>query len=227
MVRATLPKSARLAFLRIPRRQVNMPTLILDPMVERQLSELRTSAGSSQHDEVWEGVTVVMPLPNIEHQRIVNFFLKVFNVLFDLEGPMICLPGANVSDRIAGWDQNYREPDVVVVREGENAQLCENHLYGAAELLIEIVSPGDRCRDKLPFYAGIGTREVLIVDRNPWQLELYQLRRGKLRLAGTVQPSDGKLLTSGVVPLAFALVRGRHRPKIRITHTQSGQEWMF
>jgi Uma2 family endonuclease len=204
-----------------------MPTLILDPNVERQLSDLRTASGASQHDEVWDGVTIVMPLPNIEHQRIVAFFLKVFQEIFVQGSPVECLPGANVSDRIAGWDQNYREPDVVVVREGENAQLFENHLYGAAELLIEIVSPGDKCRDKLPFYASIGTKEVLIVDRYPWQLELYQLRRGKMRLAGAVRPGDGTSFTSAAVPLTFSLIRNRRRPKMRITHSETGQEWTF
>jgi Uma2 family endonuclease len=204
-----------------------MPTLILDPIAERQFNELRNTAGLSQHDEVWDGVTVVMPLPNIEHRRIVGFFLKVFNELFEIEGPVICLPGANVSDRIEGWDHNYREPDVVVVREGENARLLENHVYGAAEFLVEVASPGDKCRDKLPFYADIRTKEVLIVDRDPWQLELYQLRRGKLRLTGKVRPGEGKSLASGVVPLTFALVRGRPRPKIRITHDETEQEWTF
>jgi hypothetical protein len=99
--------------------------------------------------------------------------------------------------------------------------------YGGPDFLLEVVSPDDMSRDKLPFYEEIRTGEVLIVDRDPWQLELYQLRRGKLRLAGSVRPGDGKSLASGVVPLTFALVRGRPRPKIRISHTESEQEWTF
>ena len=128
-----------------------MPTLILDRGVERQFNELRSSKSASAHDEVWDGVTVVMPLPNIEHQLIADFFLRVFHEVFELGGPIICLPGANVSDRVQDWKSNYREPDVVLVREGPGAQLFENHLHGGAELLVEIVSPDDKSRDKLPF----------------------------------------------------------------------------
>lgn len=202
-----------------------MPTLILDPFAEQQFNELRASNGLSKRDEVWDGVTVVMPLPNVEHQRIVDFFQRVFHELFDLDSPYVCLPGANVSDRIAGWKENYREPDVLLVREGGDARFYENHLYGGPEFLAEVVSPGDKAREKLPFYASIGTKEVLIIDRDPWRLELYQLRRGKLRLIGAIVPGDGKSLESGVMPLKFSLVRGKPRPKIRIAHAETEQMW--
>lgn len=204
-----------------------MPTLILDPHVERQLQDMRQANGISERDEVWAGVTIVMPLPNLEHQRIVAFFMRVFGEVFPIDGSFLPLPGANVSDQIEDWKENYREPDVLVVREGGNALDCDTHLYGGPEFVVEVVSLGDRCRDKLPFYASIGTKEVLIVDRNPWQVELYQLRRGKLRLAGIAKPSDRSMLKSAVVPLSFSLVRGKPRPKIRITHTDDGREWTF
>jgi hypothetical protein len=85
------------------------------------------------------------------------------------------------------------------------------------------VSPGDRSRDKLGFYASVGTREVIVIDRDPWRLELYQLIRGKLRLRTTTAPG-GAALSSYVAPLSFQLVRGRPRPKVKITHTETGQE---
>ena len=92
--------------------------------------------------------------------------------------------------------------------------------------MVEVVMPGDRCRDKLDFYAKIGTREVLILDRDPWQLELYQLRRVRLKLAGIIKPGDGKRLASGVMAFEFQLLRGRPRPKVKIVHTESAQEWV-
>jgi Uma2 family endonuclease len=168
-----------------------------------------------------------MPLPTVEHQKVVAFFLRVFAAVFDADSPMVLLPGANVSDRETGWKTNYREPDVVLYRQGGSARDCGTHLCGGPDFLIEVVSPEDRARDKLPFYASIGTREVLILDRDPWQLELYQLRRGRLRPAGTARPGDGQALASNVVPLTFALVRGRPRPKVRITHTETEQAWTF
>jgi Uma2 family endonuclease len=204
-----------------------MPTLILDTTVERQFNNQRSAAGLSERDEVWDGVNVIMPLPNIEHQRIVAFFLKVFERVFGTDQTVTLLPGVNVSDRDEGWEQNFREPDMVMFRPGGATRECETHLCGGPDFLLEVVSPNDQCRDKLPFYASIGTREVLILDRDPWQLELHQLRRGKLRPAGTARPGDGQALASNVVPLTFALVRGRPRPKVRITQTETGQDWTF
>jgi hypothetical protein len=84
--------------------------------------------------------------------------------------------------------------------------------------------PGDRSRDKLDFYAGIGTREVLIVDRDPWRVELYQLGRGKLRPRGASAPRR-PALASSVTPFTFQLVRGRPRPKLKIRYPETGLEW--
>jgi Uma2 family endonuclease len=204
-----------------------MPTLILDPAIEQRFTAQRSAAGLSERDEVWDGVKVIMPLPDIEHQQIVRHFMRVFEALCDGDESVILVAGANVSDLSEDWENNFREPDLVFARPGGHARNRGTHLQGGPDFLLEVVSPQDQCRDKLPFYASIGTREVLIVDRDPWQLELYHLRRGRLRQVGMAKPGDGKALASNVVPLTFALVRGRPRPKIRITHAETDQAWTF
>jgi hypothetical protein len=85
------------------------------------------------------------------------------------------------------------------------------------------VSPGEDPRQKNEFYAKVGTREVLIVDRDPWSVELYQLRSGKLVLAGTSNAANPVVLTSGVLPLTFEVRPGTPRPTILITHTATGR----
>jgi Uma2 family endonuclease len=204
-----------------------MPTLILDPAIEQRFTEQRSAAGLSERDEVWDRVKMIMPLPNIEHQQIVRHFMQAFEAACGSDESVILVAGANVSDLNEDWENNFREPDLVFARPGGHARNRGTHLQGGPDFLLEVVSPQDQCRDKLPFYASIGTREVLIVDRDPWQLELYQLRRNRLRRAGTARPGDGKTLASHVVPLTVALVRGRPRSKIRITHTETGQDWTF
>ena len=110
---------------------------------------------------------------------------------------------------------------------GNPAQDRRTHYRGGPDFALEIVSPGDRSRDKLGFYASVGTRAVLILDRDPWQLELHQFRRGRMRLRATgAVVGDGQSLSSSPVPMTFELVRGRPRPNVKITDTETGQEWV-
>ncbi len=61
-------------------------------------------------------------------------------------------------------------------------------------------SPDDRAREKLAFYAKVGTREVLLVDRDPWALELFRLREGRLAQVSRSTTDNGQALEYGSAP---------------------------
>jgi Uma2 family endonuclease len=204
-----------------------MAAIILNQNLTESILAERRARGDRTREEVWEGVTYIMPDPNNEHQDITTHFIGLFWSLFGSKTGYRVQGTPNLSDRIEGWTDNFRNPDMALFTPSCTAVDHGPFWFGGPDFLLEVVSPDDMCRDKLPFYESIGTHEVLIVDRDPWQLELYQLRRGKLRLAGKVRAGDGKSLSSNVVPLTFALVRGRPRPRIRITHRETEQEWTF
>ena len=48
-----------------------MAILITDPWLEERLIMQREASGANRYDEVWEGVNMMTPIPNTEHQRIV------------------------------------------------------------------------------------------------------------------------------------------------------------
>jgi Uma2 family endonuclease len=204
-----------------------MPVLVLSPTLAAELLSEREKSPEHRTDEVWDGVTVIMPEADVEHDDIAGFFYRTFWAVFGEATPHRIHFRVNVSDRIRAWKHNYRVPDASVFLSGNPAQMCGTHYVGGPDLALEVVSPDDRSRDKLSFYAAVGTREVVIVDRDPWQLEVYQLRRGRMRLKGTITPGDGETVVSGVLPLRFQLVRSRPRPKVKIVHAQTGQEWVF
>jgi len=201
---------------------------ILDPYFATRCRQQREATDGWRWDEVWDGNYVIMPLPDNAYHELLAGFGTVLGFEFGIgeKRRATILLSAVVSDQ-RDYRRNFGRPDLSVFMRGGLAKDRRTHYQGGPDFLIEVLVPDDMSRDKLPFYASIGTREVLIVDRDPWQLELYQLRRSRLRLVGTVRPGDGKVLASNVVPLTFALVRGRPRPKIRITHAETGQNWTF
>jgi hypothetical protein len=89
--------------------------------------------------------------------------------------------------------------------------------------LVEIISPGEKPYDKFDFYAQVNTREVLIINRGPWAIELHQLRGGKLVLAGRSDLANPAVLASSVLPLTFRLVAGQARPRIEVVHPPTGR----
>jgi Uma2 family endonuclease len=172
--------------MKIPADLLPGCALILDEYLVRKVYDIRSTHGNPPHDEVWEGFLILKPLPDDEHQCIQT------ELLFALAdaGVQGIRPGVNISDRNADWMGNFRCPDVVAYHGSHTAINRETHWQGGPDFLVEIVMPNDLARDKLPFYAKVNTREVMIVDRDPWALELYQLISGTSATRGPIGPRD-------------------------------------
>lgn len=187
-----------------------MRILVLEPRISEGMIAERKRLGIDKYDEVWNGVYVMPPLANNEHQRIVMDCCVILSEVLGLSATV--LPGANVSDRVDDWKQNYRCPDVVVVLEGGQAIDRDTHWQGGPDFLIEVMSPGDDTLEKLPFYAAIGVREVLVVKRDTRETQLYRLVRKKLV---PIEP-----LVSDVVPLTFQRVESKKTgPRLEVRRT--------
>jgi hypothetical protein len=83
---------------------------------------------------------------------------------------------------------------------------CATHWFGGPELAIEIVSPGDRTLEKLDFYARVGTQELLVIDRDPWQLTLYRVNLDQKMVPVAVSRFEMPTRVDlGIFPLSFQL----------------------
>jgi len=200
---------------------------VLDPYVEEQILAERTGSDGDQYDEVWEGVYVMTPLPNNDHQVLVGEFAFVLGEAVGRVGLGQVFPGVNLSDRDEGWGKNFREPDVAVFLRDGRAVDRGTHWQGAADFLVEIISPGERTREKIPFYSGIGVVELLVIDRDPWSLELYRQENGQLTKVGQSTLAAPDVLESRTVGLTFQLLPGEPRPQIQATHPATGRQWVF
>ena len=202
-----------------------MAVMVLDPYVEQQILAERTGSDGDQYDEVWEGVYIVTPLPNNDHQALVYELTYLLGEVIGRPGLGQVFPGVNLSDRDEGWEKNYREPDVAVFLNDSKAINCGTHWRGAADFLVEIISLGERTREKIPFYQSIGVVELLVIDRDPWTLELYRQQNGQLSKVGQSSPAAADVLASQTVGLTFQLLPGETRPQIRAIHSATGRRW--
>ena len=203
-----------------------MTLLVLDKSVERRLRAQRKAWGVDQHDEVWEGVYVMSPIADNEHQALVSKLTFAFEQVIGQPGLGTVLPGANVSDRVERWTKNYRTPDVVVVLNGSAAQNHGRFWTGPVDFVVEIISRGDRSRRKLPFYSRIGVRELLLVDRKPWRLTLYRHDGEKLQPVGVCESLEASPLVSEVLAFSMRLVAATERPRIELRHNTDERTWL-
>ncbi|MCE9552707.1 MAG: Uma2 family endonuclease [Planctomycetes bacterium] len=204
-----------------------MITIIHDREFSEALIAERRARGADHHDEVWEGVYMIPPLADDEHQYLIAELTSI--LVETVQRPRLgqVRPGVNVSDLRREWTKNYRCPDVAVRLEGGQAEIRDSYWLGGPDFLVEVVSPDDQTYEKLPFYQSIGTREVLVIERRPWTLSLYHLTDGKLVETGRSTLENGVKLCSKVVPLSFRLIAGQTRPQIEVAKIDDGQRWVI
>ncbi|MCA9247762.1 MAG: Uma2 family endonuclease [Planctomycetales bacterium] len=202
-----------------------MVTVVSDARLEERLQAERRASGGDRFDEVWEGTYMMNPMPNNEHQQLV---MGISAALYDLvcrDNTGDVLPGANVSDRTSDWEHNYRIPDIAVFLKSGTAKNCGAFWHGGPDLAIEIVSPGESSREKIPFYGAVQTGELLIVDRDPWSLELLRLETGQMRCVGRATVG-GDWLESAVLPVKVRLVAGKSRPQVEVVCQDDPRAWI-
>jgi Uma2 family endonuclease len=179
----------------------------------------RQLRGIDEYDEVWEGVYIVPPMANLEHQDLAGDLNDIFHRVIRSENRGRVQAGANVSDRRSDWETSFRVPDMVVVLHGGQAVDCGTHWFGGPDFLVEVQSPGDDTDMKIPFYGLIKVQELLIIQRDNRLLRLF--RHDGQQLV-QVEPSDWrgqKWLRSEVVPLAFRRKGGKGTAATEVRRT--------
>jgi Uma2 family endonuclease len=202
-----------------------MDTLIVDPRFSERLIEERRERGADRFDEVWEGVYIMAPLPDDEHQEIATYLSRPFLEVVKDTGSGVVRLGTNLASDPVDWRHDYRVPDVAVFLAGSAAECHGAFWTGPPDFLVEITSPWDKTRKKLGFYGKIAARELLVIDRDPWQLELYRRQGDKLILAAKLVPGEASAIQSAVLPIQFRLLPGSARPTIEVVATDLQRTW--
>ncbi len=114
--------------------------------------------------ELIDGIIYMSPSPVTNHQRIVR---KLLNKMSDfVEGNNLGEIFVSPFDVYLDEHANAVQPDIVFVSK-ENESIIKDHIHGVPDLLIELLSPGNKSHDtvrKKNLYEKFGVKEFWIID---------------------------------------------------------------
>ena len=176
---------------------------VLVHVTDQELAH-RRSIGADHWDEMWEGVLHMTPAPSLEHQRILGQLVVFLEPLLRSSTRGTLFPGINVYKAA----KDYRIPDLTFVAAGREDVLSDAGVRegGSPDAVIEIRSPEDETYEKFPFYAAIGTREVIVIDRDTKRPEIYRLAGSELAM---LQPDADGWVRAETMSVRFRQAEGR------------------
>lgn len=136
--------------------------------VDERLLEDRRRRGVDRWDEMWGGVLHMVPPPSGRHQDVAR---DLFLALAPLAKARGLVPWYETGLFRPGVNDDYRIPDQTYTR---REVVTDRGVDGPADLVVEIRSPNDETDQKLPWYAELGVREVLVLDPTTLAVELHR-----------------------------------------------------
>lgn len=138
--------------------------------------------------ELIDNAIYMSPSPKFKHQKAlqaISFRLQEAVVSTEL-GEVIVAPFDVYLDETS----NAVQPDIIVVLE-ENLSILdpEGHIHGVPDLLVEILSPGNKDHDlvrKKDLYEKFGVKEYWIVDPEDKKTIGYSFSNGKYELISEI-----------------------------------------
>ena len=126
--------------------------------------------------EIIEGELLEMPAPSTTHQRLVGRLFRLMSEFVEEKG----LGEVFVSpvDVILS-ETNVVQPDVVFVSKERSEIVKEKGVFGAPDLVVEVISPSTLKRDtedKKRIYAEHGVKELWLVFPGERAVEVFTLR---------------------------------------------------
>lgn len=129
--------------------------------------------------EIIDGILIKEPSPNIMHQRISRRLQRMLEDYFwehDPKGEIFNSPLDVTLKNI-----NVVQPDLLYISSAQNEITKDTHIDGAPVLLVEIISPSSRRKDrlqKLQLYQREGVEHYWIVSPEDRTLECFYLADG-------------------------------------------------
>jgi len=164
------------------------------------IADLDAMPDDGNRYEIIEGELFVSCSPSLTHQRVSrNFLVWITNWLLQNPiGEVFATPGVIFSE-FSGVI-----PDLVFISNERRAEIASGErVFGAPDLIIEIVSPGseNERRDRVAkrqLYGKYGVKEYWVVDPQQRTIEIYSRVGRNLKLQTVLREQDE--LTTSVLP---------------------------
>lgn len=141
--------------------------------------------------EVLDGFLVKEPSPSIHHQRVsreLEYQLIIFFKEFDPKGEIF-----NAPLDLTLTDRNVVQPDILYISSSRRDIMREKRIDGPCDLVIEIISPSNRRKDrlqKMEIYRKAKIPHYWLVDPEENILEAYLLKGENYSLVFTGGPEN-------------------------------------
>ena len=141
--------------------------------------------------ELYNGELIPLqpPSPGASHQRESRKLLVMLNEFVENRrlGEVFAAPLDVIFD-----DENTAQPDIIFIAKSNAGIVRERGIFGAPDLVVEIVSPGSVRRDryeKQALYARFGVKEYWILDHGNQSLEVLALDGGTYAVHSSAEKS--------------------------------------
>jgi len=155
------------------------------PVVKFTYEDYRTAPPDKRY-ELLDGDLLMVPAPNLRHQRVQMALSTQLNVFIEERGlgKLFSAPCDVVLS-----DTDVVQPDLLFVsREREHLLSGGENVQGAPDLVVEILSPATADRDrgrKRDLYGGHGVTEYWLVDPIAETVSVHRQRAGMLTATHT------------------------------------------
>lgn len=161
------------------------------------LAEYQRTPKTVLPQELIRGIVRVADAPSVNHQRVVFRIARALQNHADSHdaGEVLIAPVDVVLDR-----DLVVQPDLVFVSRGR-ADLVRERIYGAPDLVLEVLSPDVRIgslEERLEWFVDYGVREIWLYDQPRRRLEILTCDERRIAATNAFQWLDH--VRSGVVP---------------------------
>ncbi|HEV3457385.1 MAG TPA: Uma2 family endonuclease [Thermoanaerobaculia bacterium] len=170
------------------------------------------------HCELIRGRFYLSPAPALLHQIVVLWLARYFADLAEASGGLAAVAPVDVPLAI----HSIVQPDVIYVTAARR-RIVGARLEGLPDLVIEVLSPGTKRRDrgeKLALYAESAIREYWIVDPEAKQIEFLVNEDGRFVVS---VPSGSEYRSASIPEVRLDLVVFWHRVAAMLAGTSIPQ----